>query len=67
MAKKVPAKVEKAQLAEQPQRGILVQRAPSDIYTVMLILAALALAGACFVMYLEIARYGGFGAIKGPA
>ncbi|MFV2066783.1 MAG: hypothetical protein ACC645_07350 [Pirellulales bacterium] len=49
-----------------PSRGVYVARAPSDIFTALLALSLLALCVGCLLLWVEIARYGGLGAIKGP-
>jgi hypothetical protein len=39
-------------------RGVLVRRQKSSIYTIMLLIAVIALAISCLVMVLEWAQYG---------
>ena len=41
-------------------RGVVVQKPASNIYTVLLILALLALVVGCVLLYLEIQALGGF-------
>ena len=45
--------------------GVLVPKPKSSIYTVLLIIALIALVFACVFLYLEISEYGGLGATKG--
>ena len=45
--------------------GVLVPKPKSSIYTVLLIIAFIALLFACIFLYLEISEYGGLGATKG--
>jgi hypothetical protein len=45
---------------------ILTKKSAWNIYTVILLLAFLALLLAMLFLYLEIRAYGGFGAMKGP-
>jgi len=47
-------------------RGVYVARAPSDIFTTLLALSLLALCVGCLLLWIEIYRYGGLGAIQGP-
>ncbi len=47
--------------------GVLVTKPKSTIYTVMLVIALIALLMACLFLYLEIREYGGLGNVKGPA
>ena len=47
--------------------GVLVPKPKSSVYTVLLILALLALLTACLFLYLEIGEYGGLGATKGAS
>ena len=47
--------------------GVLVPKPKSSVYTVLLILALLALLIACLFLYLEIGEYGGLGATKGAS
>jgi len=49
-----------------PARGVYVARAPSDIFTTLLALSLLALCVGCLLLWIEIYRYGGLGAIQGP-
>ena len=48
-----------------PPRGVLVQKPKTSVYTVMLIIALVAVLVGCIFLYLEIRSYGGFGAVKG--
>jgi hypothetical protein len=56
----------KADRQPRAEKGVVLQQAPSDIYTLILLLSAIALAVGSAMLFLEIARYGGFGAVKGP-
>ena len=40
-------------------RGVLVQKPKTNIYTVMLIIAFLAMLFGCLFMYLELSRFSG--------
>jgi len=44
---------------------VLSKKPQLNIYTVLLIIALVALLTACLFLYLEIREYGGFGAVKG--
>jgi len=46
--------------------SVLTKKPVLDIYTVLLIIALVALLMGCLFLYLEIREYGGFGSIKGP-
>lgn len=46
-------------------RGVLVQRPKASVYTVMLVIALLAILLGCLFLWLEIGQYGGLGQIKG--
>ena len=46
-------------------RGVLVQRPKASVYTVMLVIALLAILLASLFLWLEIGKYGGLGQIKG--
>ena len=45
--------------------SVLVKKPQMNVYTVMLIVALLALMLACLFLYLEIREYGGWGSVKG--
>ena len=45
--------------------SVLRKKPQLTIYTVLLIIALIALLMGCLFLYLEIREYGGFGAIKG--
>jgi hypothetical protein len=45
---------------------VLTKKSAWNIYTVLLLLALLALLSAMLFLYLEIRAYGGFGNVKGP-
>ena len=45
---------------------VLTKKSAWNIYTVMLLLALLALVMAMGFLYAEISAYGGFGVVKGP-
>jgi hypothetical protein len=45
---------------------VLTKKSAWNIYTVLLLLAFLALLLAMLFLYLEIRAYGGFGQLKGP-
>ena len=45
--------------------SVLKKKPQLTVYTVMLIIALLSLMLACLFLWLEIAEYGGWGAIKG--
>ena len=45
--------------------GVLRSKPKTSIYTMLLLLALLALLLGCLFLYLEINQYGGFGAVKG--
>ena len=45
--------------------SVLTKKPQLNIYTVLLIIALVALLTACLFLYLEIREYGGFGAVKG--
>jgi hypothetical protein len=45
---------------------VLTKKSAWNIYTVLLLLAFLALLLAMLFLYLEIRQYGGFGQLKGP-
>ena len=51
---------------ESVSPSVLTRRSPWNIYTVMLLMALVALLLAMLFLYLEIRAYGGFGAFKGP-
>ena len=51
---------------ESVSPSVLTKRSPWNIYTVMLLMALVALVLAMLFLYLEIRAYGGFGAFKGP-
>ena len=53
--------------SKSASRGVSVQKPGSNVYTVMLLIALVALIIGCVLLYLEIDSYGGFGAIRGPA
>ena len=53
--------------SKSASRGVHVQKPGSNVYTVMLLVALVALVIGCVMLYLEIDSYGGFGAIRGPA
>ncbi len=46
--------------------GVIVQKPKSSIYTVLLVIALIALMLGCLFLFLEIGDYGGLGAVKGP-
>lgn len=45
--------------------GVLVQKPKTSIYTMLLLVALLALLLGCLFLFLEINQYGGLGAVKG--
>lgn len=47
------------------QQGVLVQKPRTSIYSVLLIVASLALFIGCALLYLELYRYGGLRAVIG--
>lgn len=47
--------------------SVLTKKSAWTIYTVLLLLALLALLLGCLFLFLEIREYGGFGAVKGAA
>ena len=51
---------------ESASPTVLTKKSPWNIYTVMLLMAFIALLMAMLFLYLEISAYGGFGAFKGP-
>lgn len=42
-----------------PARGVIVKKPPTSIYTVLMIIATLAMLMGCIFLSLEVARYGG--------
>ena len=52
---------------ESASPTVLTKKSAWNIYTVMLLIALVALLLACLFLYLEIREYGGFGAVKGAA
>jgi hypothetical protein len=52
-----PAKAPKAPKAAKPKTGVFVQKAKSDVYTVMLGLSLAAILIAILFMFLEMSRY----------
>ncbi len=46
--------------------SVIVKKPILDVYTVMLIIALVALLMGCLFLYLEIREYGGIGAVRGP-
>ena len=44
---------------------VLHKKSPWNVYTVLLLIAFLALFIGVIVLWLEISKYGGFGAVKG--
>lgn len=44
------------------KRGVLVQKPKTNVYTAMLIIAFLAMLAGCLFLFLQIQKYGGFGA-----
>jgi hypothetical protein len=51
---------------ESSSPTVLTKKSAWNIYTVMLLLALLWLLMAMVLLYMEIRRYGGFGAVGGP-
>jgi hypothetical protein len=49
------------------RRGVFVEKPRADIYTVLLVVALVAILFGCLFLYLEILQYGGISAVKGPA
>ena len=49
-----------------PAPTVLTRRSAWNVYTVMLLVALIALLLAALFLYLEIREYGGFGNVKGP-
>lgn len=47
--------------------SVLSKRSPWNVYTVLLVIALLALLIGNIVLWLEISEYGGFGNIKGSS
>ena len=45
--------------------SVLVQKPKASIFTVLLMVALVALLMGCLFLFLEIRDYGGFGAVKG--
>ncbi len=41
-----------------PARGVIVKKPPTSIYTVLMIIATLAMLMGCIFLSLEVARYG---------
>jgi hypothetical protein len=48
-----------------PPMGGAVRKPKTSIYTMLLVIALVALLVGCLFLYLEIRRFGGFGAIRG--
>lgn len=44
-------------LGASPKRGVLVKKPPTSIYTVLMIIATLAMTLGCIFLALEIAKY----------
>lgn len=42
-----------------PARGVIIKKPPTSIYTVLMIIATLAMLMGCIFLSLEVARYGG--------
>ena len=54
-----------ANLGNQPTFRLAVQKPKFGVYYALLIIALGAMLTACLFCYLEIRRFGGFGAVKG--
>lgn len=48
-------------LSSAKPRGVLVKKQPTNVYTVMLMIALLAMIIGCIFLGLELAEYGGLG------
>ena len=48
-----------------PPAGVLGQKQSISIFTIMLIVALVAMLFGCLFLFLEIGEYGGFGAVSG--
>ena len=46
--------------------GVYVKKQKPNIYTVLLVVALVALLLGCLFLWLEISAYGGFGQVSGP-
>jgi hypothetical protein len=46
--------------------GVYVKKQKPNIYTVLLVVALVALLLGCLFLWLEISAYGGFGEVSGP-
>jgi hypothetical protein len=49
-----------------PAPSVLTKKSAWNVYTVMLLIALVALLLSALFLYLEIREYGGFGNVKGP-
>ncbi len=52
--------------SKSASRGVHVQKPGSNVYTVMLLVALVALVIGCVLLYLEIDSYGGFSSLHRP-